>query len=184
MATLWARWRSHDHSAHARWLERPSRLLLLPPAHHPCRRRPRTGPHRPATYRRPRSEDVPVPYRCAPQLAAASRLCNYKPYAGLASLAEVPYFNGDTVELRLESAPSAGPGVGGVCTPLREASVLLFWQFDEVRCMPGSLFEREQHALQHDLVEAHRDELLLGARTQSDPVARDLDAESAERPAG
>ena len=50
--------------------------------------------------------------------------------------------------------------------------------------MPGSLLERQEDTLQQHFVEAHRDELFLGAGAQRDPVSRDLDADPAERAAG
>src|SRR5262245_44565581 len=50
--------------------------------------------------------------------------------------------------------------------------------------MAGSLFERQQNTLQQHLVEAHRDELFLGAGSQRNPLTRDLDTKPAERSAG
>src|SRR6185369_14567635 len=67
--------------------------------------------------------------------------------------------------------------------PQDPAHSIAFGFFDELRLAAGPFLEREQHTLLEHLLDAHRDELILGARTQRDPVALDDDAETPECPA-
>src|SRR5262245_53715563 len=114
---------------------------------------------------------------------ARSRIAasDYKPYAGTEGAAEVSVCDEDTVEMRELPAPLRSRTVGAFRTRLTEASVFFFGQFNELRLMPGPLFEREQNTLHEHFIEAHRDELFFRAGAQRNPVSRDLDAKSAER---
>jgi hypothetical protein len=97
--------------------------------------------------------------------------------------AEVALYNGDTVEVGLAGDSITRAIVSGFWTMLTEASVLFPGQFNEARLMARALFERQQDTLQEHLVEAHRNELFLGAGPQSDPVPRHLDTKLTECPA-
>ena len=170
-------------SARGQWPEWPFHWPLRRLVRRPSRRIRQTGPLRPATCTRPRSGGEPVPYRCAPRLAAASvpLITSRTPGHGArrkwCATTEIRSWSGGhglDREARLWAVLVPG---------LQKRQSFSLGNSMKRGRWPGSLFERQQHTFQQHLVEAHRDELFFGVGPQRNPVPRYLDTKLAQRTA-